>query len=164
MGIQIWFHICKWRIFLFKYHLNLGLTRINPKTIWIWSKWDKDCLNVARAPKHTYISQMGIKILFYIFKPIIPLLPNSLRSRLVKLGPSTTWSWEKGAQELHILAQMCIQIWFNICKWRIFLFKNNLHSGLTIIAPKTIWILSKWEKECLDVTSARNPFASRKLV
>jgi hypothetical protein len=155
MGIQIWFHICKWIILLFKNHLHLGLTRINPKTIWILSNWAKECLNVARAWEHTYISQMGMKNLFYIFKSIIPFLPNSLRSRLDKRGPRMTRSWEKGAQELHVFArnqnhmdnsQMCIQIWFNICKWRIFLFKNHLHSGLTIIAPKTIWIWSKWEK------------------
>jgi len=109
---------------------------------------------------------MGIKRSFYIFKPIIPLLPNSLRSRLVKLGPSTTRSWEKGAQELHIFAhnrdhmynsQMCIQIWSNICKWRILAFKNNLYSGQTRIDRKTIWIWSKWEKEFLNVTSAREP-------
>jgi len=30
---------------------------------------------------------MGIKKLFYIFKPIIPLLTNSVHSRLGKLGP-----------------------------------------------------------------------------
>jgi len=109
---------------------------------------------------------MGIKRSFYIFKPIIPLLPNSLRSRLVKLGPSTTRSWEKGAQELHIFAhnrdhmynsQMCIQIWSNICKWRILAFKNNLYSGQTRIDHKTIWIWSKWEKEFLNATSAREP-------
>jgi hypothetical protein len=107
---------------------------------------------------------MGIKILFYIFKPIIPLLPNSLHSRLVKLGPSTTRCWEKGAQELHNFAhnryhvdnsQMGIQIWFHICKWRIFILKNHLHSRLTRINPKTIWIWSKWAEECLNVTRAR---------
>jgi len=166
MDIQILFHICKWRILLFRNDLHSGLTRINPKTIWICSKWAKECPNVARARKHTYISQVGIKNLFYIFKPIIPFLPNSLRSRLDKLGPRMTRSWEKGAQELHAFtrnqdhmynSQMCIQIWFNICKWRIFLFKNHLHSGLTIIAPKTIWIWSKWEKHCLNVASAREP-------
>ena len=173
MGIQIWFHICKWRIVLFKNHLRSELTRINPKTIRNWSKWAKECLTITSAWEPTCISQMGVKKLICIFKPIIPLLSNNLHSGLVKLVPRMTRSWEKGAQELHVIArnqapvynsQMGIQIWFHICKWRIFLFKNNLHSGLTIIAPKTIWILSKWEKECLDVTSARNPFASRKLV
>jgi hypothetical protein len=39
---------------------------------------------------------MGIKKLFYIFKPIIPLLPNSLHSRLVKLGPRMTEVEKKG--------------------------------------------------------------------
>jgi hypothetical protein len=164
MCIQIWFHICKWRIFLFKNHLHSGLTRINPETIWIWSKWAKECLNVASAREHTYISQMGIKKLFYIFKPIIPFLPNSLCSRLDKLGPRMTRSWEKGAQELHVFArnqahvynsQMCIQIWFHICKWRIFLFKNHIHSGLTRINTETIWIWSKWAKECINVARSR---------
>ena len=50
----------------------------------------KLCLNVTGSREPTYISQMDIKKLFYIFKPIIPLLPNSLRSRLVKLGPRMT--------------------------------------------------------------------------
>jgi len=142
MGVKIWFHICKWIIFLLKNHLHLGLTRINPKTIRIWSKWAKECLNVARAREPPYISQMDIKKLCYIVKPIIPLLSNSLRSRLFKLGPRMTWSWEKGAQELHVFShnrdhvynsQMGIQICFRICKWRNFLFKNHLHSGLTRI-------------------------------
>ena len=105
MGIQIWFHICKCGMLLFKNHLHSGLTRINTKTIRIWSKWAKECLNVARARKRTYIFQMGIKKLFSIFKPIIPLLPNIPHSRLVKLGPRMTQSWEKGAQELHIFAE-----------------------------------------------------------
>jgi hypothetical protein len=144
MGIQIWFHICKWRILLFKNHLHSGLTRINSKTIRIWSKWVKECLNVVRARENTYISQIGIKKLFCIFKPIFALFPNSLHSRLVKLGPRRTWSWEKGAQELHVFTynpdhvynyQMGIQIWFHLCKWRICLFKNHLHSGLTRIQP-----------------------------
>jgi hypothetical protein len=166
MGIQIWFHIYKWRILLFKNHLHFGLTRINPKTIRIWSKWAKECLNVTSTLEPTCISHMGIKILLCIFKPIIPLLPNSLHSGLVKLRPRMTRSWQKGAQELHVFArnqdhaynsQMCIQICFHICKWRIFLFKNHLHSGLTRINPKTIRIWSKWAKECLNVTSAREP-------
>jgi len=164
MGIQIWFHICKWRILLFKNHLHLGLSKIDPKTIRIWSKWEKECINVTSAREPTCISQMGIKKLFYIFTPIIPLLPNSFHSRLVKLGPRMTRSWEKGPQEIHVFArnqdhmynsQMGIQIWFHICKWRIFLFKNHLHSGLTRINPKTIWIWSKWAIECLNVMSAR---------
>ena len=96
MGIQIWFHICKWRIFLFKTHLHSGLTRINPKRIRIWLKWAKECLNVMRVWEPSCISQMGIKKLFYIFKPIIPLLPNRLHSKLVKLGARMTRSWEKG--------------------------------------------------------------------
>ena len=98
MGIQIRFHICKWRIFLFKNHLLSGLTRINPETIWIWSKWAKECLNVTSAWEPTCISQKGIKNVFYIFKPIIPLFLDSLHSRLVKLGPRMTRSWEKGPQ------------------------------------------------------------------
>ena len=97
MGIQIWFHICKWRILLFKNHLHSGLTEINPKTIRIWSKWAIECLNVSRAREPTYISQMGIKKLFCIFKPIIPFLPNSLHSGLVKLWLGMTRSWEKRA-------------------------------------------------------------------
>jgi hypothetical protein len=118
----------------------------------------------AREP--TCISQMGIKKLFYIFKPAIPLLPNSLRSRLVKVGPRMTWSLEKGAQELHIFArnrdhvhnfQMGIQIWFHLWKWRIYFFKNHFHSALTRIIPKTIRIWSKWAKDCLNVTSTREP-------
>jgi hypothetical protein len=173
MGIQIWFHICKWRILLFKNHLHLGLTRIDPKTIRIWSKWPKECLNVTSAREPTCISQMGIKKLFCIFKPIIQLLPNSLHSGLVKLGPRMTRSWEKGAQELHVFScnqylvynsQKCIEIWFHICKWRIFLFKNHLHLGLTRINPKTIRIWSKWAKECLNVARAREPHISLKWV
>ena len=147
MGIQRWFHICKWRVFLSKNHLHSGLTRINPKMIRIWSKWEKEFLDITSGWEPTCISQMGIKKLFCIFKPIIPLLPNSFRSRLDKHGPRMTRSWEKWAQELHVFtrnqnhmynSQMCIQIWFNICKWIIFLFKNHLHSGLSRIKPKTI--------------------------
>jgi hypothetical protein len=51
------------------------------------------------------VSQMGIKKLFYMFKPIIPLLPNSLLSRLVKLGPRMTRRLEKGAQEIHVFSR-----------------------------------------------------------
>jgi hypothetical protein len=158
--MQIWFHICKWRILLFKNHLHSRLTKIDPKAIQICSKWTKECLNVTSAREPTCISQMGIKKLFCIFKPIIQLLPNSLHSRRVKRWSRMTRSWEKGAQEHHVFArnedhmynsQMGIQIWFYICKYRIFLFKNHLHSGLTIINPKTIRIWSKWEKECLIV-------------
>ena len=109
---------------------------------------------------------MGIRKLFYIFIPTIPLLPNSLRSRLVKVGPRMTFSWEKGARELHIFArnwdhmhnsQIGIQIWFHLWKWRIYFFKNHFHSGLTRIIPKTIRIWSKRAKDCLNVTSAREP-------
>jgi len=163
MGIQIRFHIFKWRIFIFKNHLHSRLTRTNPKTIRIWSKWVKECLNVTRTREPTCIYQIGIKKLFCIFKPIIPLLQNSLHSGLVKLGSRMTRNWEKkGAQELHVLArnqdhmynsQMGIWIWFHIWKWRIFLFKNHLHSGLTRIIPKTIRIWSKWGKECFNITS-----------
>jgi hypothetical protein len=132
----------------------------------IWSKWAKECLTVTNAREPTCIPQMGIKKLFCIFKPIIPLLPNSLRSRLVKVGPRMTRSWEKGAQELHVFArnqdhvyksQMGIQIWFHICKCGMLLFKNHLHSGLTRINPKTIRIWSKWAKECLNAARARKP-------
>jgi hypothetical protein len=119
------------------------------------------------------ISQMGIKKLFYIFKPIIPLLSNSLHSGTkswekgsnsrngpISNDPNLGLEWEKGAQELHVFAhnwdhvynsQMGIQIWFHICKWKIFLFKNHLHLGLTRINPKTIRIWSKWAKECLNI-------------
>jgi hypothetical protein len=166
MGIQIWFHICKWRIILFKNHLHSELTRINPKTIRNWSKWAKECLTITSAREPTCISQMGVKKLICIFKPIIPLLSNNLHSGLVKLGPRMTRSWEKGAQELHVIArnqalvynsQMGIQIWFHICKWRFFLFKNHLHSGLTRINPKTIRIWSKCAKEWLNVVISREP-------
>ena len=84
MGIQIWFQICKWRICLFKNHLHSRWTKINRKTIQIWLKSTKECLSVASAGEPTCMSQMVIKKLFCIFKPIIPLLPNSLHSRLVK--------------------------------------------------------------------------------
>ena len=121
---------------------------------------------------------MGIKKLFCIFKPIIPLPPNSLRSKLVKLGARMTRSWEKGAQELHIFSrnrghvynsQMGIQIWFYICKWRILLFKNHLHSRLTRIDTKTIQIWSKRGKECLNLTTSPEPtcvsqMGSKKLI
>jgi hypothetical protein len=50
----------------------------------------------------TCISQMGIKKLFYIFKPIILHFLNSLQSGQLKLGPRMTRSWEKGAQELQL--------------------------------------------------------------
>ena len=108
----------------------------------------------------------GYKNLFYFFKPIIPLFLNSLYSGLVKLGPRMTWSWEKGAQELHVFAhnqdhvhnsQIDIQIWFLICKRRMLLFKNHLHSGLTKIKPKTIRIWSKWAEECLNIARAQEP-------
>jgi len=114
---------------------------------------------------HLYLWN-GYQKLCYIFIPTIPLLPNSLRSRLVKLRLRLTQSWEKGARELHVFSrnrdnmynsQMDIQIWFHLCKWRIFLLKNHLHSGLTRIKPKTIRIRSKWSKECVNVTSTREP-------
>ena len=149
IGIQIWFHLWKWRIYFFKNHFHSGLTRIIPKTIRIWSKRAKDCLNVTSAREPTCISQMGEKKLFFIFKPMIPLLLNSLHSGLVKLGPKMNRSRENGAQELHVFArnwhhryntQMGIQIWFHICKWKILLFKNHLHSGLSRMNPKTIQI------------------------
>jgi len=164
--IQIWFHLWKWRLCILKNHLHSRLTIIKPKTIRIWSKCAKECINVTSAREPTCISQMGIQKLFYILKPIIPLLPNSLHSGLVKFGPRMTRSWEKGAQELHVFSrnqdqmynsQMGIQIWFLISIWRIVLFKNHLHSGLTIIDPKTIRIRSKWAKEWLNVTSAQEP-------
>jgi hypothetical protein len=166
MGIQIWFHLWKWRICLFKNHLHSGLTRVDPKIIRIWSKWAKDRLNVTSSREPTWISQMGIKNLFYIFKPIIPLFLNSLYSGLVKLGPKITRSWEKGAQKIHDFARskdhlynspMGIQILFHNCKWRIFLFKNHLYSGLTTIKPKTIRIWSKCVEESLNVVRAREP-------
>ena len=98
MGIKIWFHIWKWRILRFKSHLHSGLTRINLKTMRIGSKRAKECLNVARSKEPTYISQMGIKKSIIYFKPIIPFLSNSLRSRLVKTGPRMTRSWENWAK------------------------------------------------------------------
>ena len=92
--------------FLFKNHLHSRFARINPKKIRIWSKWTEECLNVARAQEPTYISQMGIKKLFCIFKPIIQLLPNNLRSRLDKLGPRMTRSWGKrGLRSTRLLPQ-----------------------------------------------------------
>jgi hypothetical protein len=159
MGIQIWFHLWKWRICLFKNHLHSGFTIINPKTKQIWSKCVKEYLNVTSTREPTCICPIGIKKLFYIFKPIIPLLLNSLHSELVKLGSKMIQIWEKGAPNYdHVYnSQMGIQIWFHICKWRIFLFKNHLHSGLTRINPKTIWIWSNWAKECLNVRSSREP-------
>jgi hypothetical protein len=166
MGIQIWFNICKWIILLFKNHLHSRLPRTNPKTIRIWSKWEKQYLNVTNAREPTYISQIVIKNLFYILKHILPLLPDSLRSRLVKLGSILTRSWEKETQELHGFSrnrdhvynsQIHIQIWFHLSKSRICIFKNHLHSGSTRIKPKMIRIWSKWAKECLSVTSAREP-------
>jgi hypothetical protein len=94
MGIQIWFHISKWRIVLFKNHLHSGLTIINPKMIRIRSKWAKECLKVMSTQEPTCISQMGMKKWSCIFKPIIPLFPNSLHSEQVKLGLRMTRSWE----------------------------------------------------------------------
>ena len=132
----------------------------------IWSKLAKECLTITNTHEPTCIPQMHIKMLFFIFEPIIPLLPNSLHSGLVKLGPRMTRSWEKRAQELHIFArnrdhvykyQMGIQIWFRTCKCRMLLSQNHLHSGLTKINPKTIRIWSKWPKECLNVARARKP-------
>ena len=164
--MQISFLIWKWRILLFKNHLHSGLTQINTKTIRIWSKWEKECLNVTSAREPTCISQMGIKKLFFIFKPIIPLHLNSLHLGLVKLEPKMNRSREKGAQGLKVFArnqdhlynsQIGIEIWFHISRWRIFLLKNQHYSVLTRIDSKTIRIWSKWEKECLNVTSAREP-------
>jgi hypothetical protein len=155
MGIQIWFHICKWIILIFKNHLHSGLTRIDPKMIRVWSKWEIECVNVTSAQEPTCISQMDIKKIFCIFKPIISLPPNSLHSGLVKLGPGMTRNWDKGTQELHVLSlnwdnvynsQMGIQRWFHLWKWRICVFKNHLHSGLTRINPKLIRIWSKLAK------------------
>jgi hypothetical protein len=106
-GIQIWFPIWKLRILLFKNHLHSGLTRIDRKTLRIWLKWEKKCLNVTRAREPTYISQIGIKKLIYIFKPIIPLLPNSLHSERVKLGTKMTRSWEKrGPKTTRLCSQL----------------------------------------------------------
>jgi hypothetical protein len=104
IGIQIWFHLWKWRICLFENYLHSELNIINPKTIRIWSKRAKECLNVTSAPEPTCMSQMDIKKIFFIFKPIIPFLPNSLHPRLLKLGPGMTRNWEKVAQELHVFA------------------------------------------------------------
>ena len=77
-----------------------------------------------------------------------------------------TWTWEKGAQELHVFSrnqdhmyntQMGIKIWFHICKQKILLFKNHLHSGLSRVNRKTTRIWSKQAKDCLNVPSAREP-------
>ena len=57
---------------------------------------------VMSSREPTCISQIGIKKLFCIFKPTIPLLLNSPHSGLVKLGPRIPRSLEKGAKELHI--------------------------------------------------------------
>jgi len=48
---------------------------------------------------------MGIKKIFFIFKPMIPLLLNNLHLGLVKPGPKITRSGEKGPQELHVFAR-----------------------------------------------------------
>jgi hypothetical protein len=56
MGIQKWFRLWKWSIFCFKNHLHSWLTRINPKTTRIWSKWAKNYLHVASAREPTCIS------------------------------------------------------------------------------------------------------------
>ena len=79
-------------------HLHSWLRRIDPKKIRIWSKWAKERLNVTSAREPTRISQMGIKKLFYIFKPMISFLPNTLHSGLVKLEHRMSRIWEKGAQ------------------------------------------------------------------
>jgi hypothetical protein len=147
MGIQIWFHICNWRILVFKNHLHSRLTGINPKTIRIWSKWAKECLNFTRAREPTYISQMGIRKLFYIFKPIIPLLQNSLRSRLVKLGPILTKSWEKrGPRTTRLLPQSGTRVQlsklFYIFKPIFPLFLNSLHSGMVKLGSR---MTQSWE-------------------
>jgi len=113
MGIQIGFHLWKWKICLFKNYLHSGLTKIYPKMIRIWLKCSKECLKVARAREPTYISQIGIKKLCNIFKPIFQLLPNSLHSRLLKLRPRMTRSWEKrGPQTTCLLPKSgpCVQL------------------------------------------------------
>jgi len=164
--MQISFHICKWRIFLFKNHLHSGLTEIIPKTIRIWSKWAKEYLNVTSTREPTGISQMHIKKLFCIFKPIISFRPNTLHSGRVKLGPRMTRMWEKKGPRttrLHSQLRPCVQLsngYPNIISYfqmKNLFFKNHLHSGLTKINPKMIRIWSKWAKECLNVTSAREP-------
>ena len=156
---------------LLKNHLHSGLTRINPKTIRIWSKWEKQYLNVTNAREPTYISQIVIKNLFYILKHILPLLPDSLRSRLVKLGSILTRSWEKETQELHGFSrnrdhlynsQIHIQIWFHLSKSRICIFKNHLHSGSTRIKPKMIRIWLIWEKNASTLRALGNPPISLK--
>jgi len=145
MGIQIWFHICKWRIFLFKNHLLSGLTRINPETIWIWSKWAKECLNVTSAWEPTCISQKGIKNVFYIFKPIISPFLNHLHSRLTRIKPETIWIWSKWAKEcLNVtsaweptcISQKGIKNVFYIFKPIIPLFLNSLQSGLVKLGAR----------------------------
>ena len=115
MGIQLWFQICKWGILVFKNHLHSGLNRINPKTIWIWSKWAKECLNVTSAREPTFISQMGIQKIFCIFKPIIPLLLNRLHSRLVKLGIEWPKVEKKGPKNYS--SSLTIKTTCNTLKW-----------------------------------------------
>jgi len=145
---------------------ELHIFSFNRDHVWNSQMGIQECLNVTSDREPTCISQMGIKTLFCIFKPIIPLLPNSLHSRPVKLGPRMTRRWENGAQELHVFArnedhmynsQIGIQILFHLWKWRILLFKNHLHLGLTRINPQMIRIWSKWAKECLNVARAREP-------
>jgi len=139
MDIQIWFHLWKWKICLFKNHLHSGLTRINPKTIRICSKWEKLCLNVTRAREPTCISQMGIKKLFYIYKPIITHFINSLHSKLVKLGLRMIESWDKAAQERYLFAhkddhvynpQMGIQTWLSYFQMKNFAFQKSPSFGV----------------------------------
>jgi hypothetical protein len=55
-----------------------GTTIIDHKMIQIWLKWDKRCLNVVSTREPMCISQMGIKKLFYIYKPLILLLLHCL--------------------------------------------------------------------------------------
>jgi hypothetical protein len=58
---------------------------------------------------------MGIKKLFYIFKPIIPLLPNSLHSRLVKLGHRMTEDEKKGPK--NYMSSLAIKTTCTTFKW-----------------------------------------------
>ena len=137
-----------------------------PKTIQIWLKWAKQCLNVTSARESTCISQICIKKLFYIFKPSF----NFFQIDLFRGGSNLGLEWPK-VEKKGPKNYMCLIAIKNTCttlKWvskydfifaneDFFLFKNHLHSGLTRINPKTIRIWSKCAKEWLNVVISREP-------
>jgi hypothetical protein len=78
--------------------------------------WQKNALNVARAWEPTYISQLGIKKIFYISKPIIPLLLNSLHFRLVKLVLRMLLEVEKKGPK-NYMSSLAIKTTCTTLKW-----------------------------------------------